>query len=35
MSFPKISKKLGISRQTIIARYKTALERLVYTLNNM
>ena len=35
MSFPKISKKLGISRQTIIARYKTALERLVNTLNNM
>jgi DNA-directed RNA polymerase specialized sigma24 family protein len=35
LSYPRISKKLGISRQTIIARYQTALERLVQNLNKL
>ena len=35
LSFPKISKKIGLSRQTIIARHKAALERLVDSLNNL
>ena len=35
ISFPKISKKIGLSRQTIIARHKVALERLVDSLNNL
>ena len=35
ISFPKISKKIGLSRQTIIARHKVSLERLVDSLNNL
>lgn len=35
LSFPKISKKIGLSRQTIISRHKAALERLVDSLNNL
>lgn len=35
MSFPKIAKCLGLSRQNIIARYETALERLCERLNKM
>ncbi len=35
MSFPKIAKCLGLSRQNIIARYETALERLAERLNAM
>ncbi|MBR1380198.1 MAG: hypothetical protein IJ560_01265 [Alphaproteobacteria bacterium] len=35
MSFPKIAKCLGLSRQNIIARYETALDRLTERLNAM
>lgn len=35
MSFPKIGRCLGLSRQNIIARYETALERLCERLNKM
>ena len=35
MSFPKIARQLGLSRQTVIVRYETALGHLVERLNAM